>query len=365
MKKNILCLLICAVLLCTGCAANDNPRNGAASDSVLSEQTAVRTVIDCYGYEVSLPENLTSISTNYQSATQIMLMLGGEKIISGSSPKIIARPWIQLMYPEFCKTVSSPYDSNNNFNIEELLVQKPELFLSYNAGDTELVRNANITTANIGLYDYPGIEISILKIGELMGERYYQRALEWDAYYQKNLYLVQERVNDIPENEKIRILFLRGDFERTYGQDSVISSWITLAGGINVMDGLESKESIVTPSAEEILFSDPDWIIIGDTMSYTNAYSVITSDERFSGMEVIKNNKILFNPSGVHQWEKYSGEIALQILWAAKTFYPDKFEDIDLVKETKYFYLTFHSYSLTDEQAQLIIEGRLPDGGRT
>ena len=377
MKKELLFLLIFMVLV-SGCG-NSTPSESIDTQTVVTssldsvEETVVfeevqseeRVVTDCYGYEINVPVELKSISTNYQSATQIMLMLGGEKIITGTSPKTIARPWVQLIYPEFCQTVSCPYDQNNEFNVEELLKQKPELFLSYNTSDTELVRNAGITTANIGLYDYPGIETSILKIGEIMGEVYFQKAQEWDTYYQERLSLVQERVSDIPEDEKVRVLFLRGDFERTYGQDSVISSWINLAGGINVLDGLESKESIVMPSAEEILGSNPDLIIIGDTSSYTKAYETITTDERFTGMDVIVNNKILFNPNGVHQWEKYSGEIALQLLWAGKTFYPERFEDIDLIEETKYFYKTFHNFTLTDEQAQLMIDGKTPDGGRT
>lgn len=359
MKKRFIAIItiVLSIILCA-CQATEN-------DHSKQTEHSTRTVQDCYGYTINIPNEITSISTNYQSATQIMLMLGGENIISGTSPKYIERDWVKLMYPNFCQNVGTPYDNNGEFSVEELLMEAPQLFLSYNESDTELTRNAGIVTANIGLYDYEGIEKSVLKIGELMGSKYYENALKWQKYYQDNLKLVRERVKDIPEDQKVRILFLRGDFEKTYGKGSVISSWINLAGGVNVLDGLESKESIVMPSAEEILKSEPDYIIIGDTSSYTKAYNTIIADDTFASMDVIANNKILFNPYGMHQWEKYSGEAALQILWAAKTFYPDKFEDVNLVEEVQYFYKEFHGYNLTKDQAEKMLNGLNPSGDRT
>lgn len=358
MKKiKISFLIILTVLFLVSCGKIHEINN--------KQEANMRTVTDCYDYNIELPKKINSISTNYQSATQIMLMLGGEDIITGTSPKYISRPWVQLMYPKFCESVSVPFDKNGEFNVEELLKQKPDVFLSYNTNDTDIVRNAGVTTANIGLYDYAGIEESILKIGEIMGEEYYKKALEWQKYFEKNIKIVEERVKDIPESERRKVLFLRGDFEKTYGKDSVISSWINLAGGVNVLDGLNSKESIVTPSAEEILLSEPDVIIIGDTNTYTEAYDNIANDERFESLGAIKNNNIMFNPYGMHQWEKYSGESALQILWAAKTFYPELFEDIDLVKEVKFFYKEFHEFEMTDIQAEYMLQGRNPDGNRS
>lgn len=358
MKKfKLTILIVVSVLLLVSCGKNFENNN--------TQEANMRTVTDCYDYSVDIPNEIDSISTNYQSATQIMLMLGGENIISGTSPKYISRPWVQLMYPEFCERVSVPFDKNGEFNVEELLKEKPDVFLSYNTNDTDIVRNAGVTTANIGLYDYAGIEQSILKIGEIMGDEYYNKALEWQKYFDKNLKFVEERVKNIPDSERRKVLFLRGDFEKTYGKDSVISSWINLAGGVNVLDGLNSKESIVTPSAEEILLSEPDIIIIGDTNRYTESYDNIVNDDRFSSLGAIKDNNIIFNPYGMHQWEKYSGESALQILWAAKTFYPELFEDIDLVKEVKFFYKEFHNFELSDTQAEYMLQGKNPDGNRS
>ena len=66
------------------------------------------------------------------------------------------------------------------------------------------------------------------------------------------------------------------------------------------------------------------------------------------------------NPAGVFSWDRYSGEEALQVLWAAKFFNPDKFEDIDMVQQTQDFYKTFYGYDLSKEDAERMLAGLGP-----
>ena len=51
------------------------------------------------------------------------------------------------------------------------------------------------------------------------------------------------------------------------------------------------------------------------------------------------------------------GEEALQVLWAAKKFNPDKFADVDIEKETKDFYMQYYGYQLTDDECSRILNG--------
>nr|WP_314659435.1 iron chelate uptake ABC transporter family permease subunit [uncultured Rothia sp.] len=80
----------------------------------------------------------------------------------------------------------------------------------------------------------------------------------------------------------------------------------------------------------------------------------------WADVPAVKNGKIIKNPVGTFNWDRYSAEEALQILWAAKLFHPEKFTDIDLVKETREFYSTFYGYNLTEDEAQHIINGEAP-----
>jgi len=56
-------------------------------------------------------------------------------------------------------------------------------------------------------------------------------------------------------------------------------------------------------------------------------------------------------------WDQDSAEEVFQVLWAAKTFHEDKFQDIDLVSETQQFYKKYYSYVLSDEEDNLILAG--------
>ncbi|MEG2717773.1 MAG: ABC transporter substrate-binding protein, partial [Eubacterium sp.] len=64
------------------------------------------------------------------------------------------------------------------------------------------------------------------------------------------------------------------------------------------------------------------------------------------------------NPQGIFQWDRFGSESALQVLWVAKTLYPDKFTDIDMKKETISFYKEYLNYDLSDEYADAILAGK-------
>ena len=63
---------------------------------------------------------------------------------------------------------------------------------------------------------------------------------------------------------------------------------------------------------------------------------------------------------GTFNWDRYSAEEALQVLWAAQAFHPEQFKDIDLVQETREFYKTYYGYNLTEDEAKRIIAGQGP-----
>ena len=48
------------------------------------------------------------------------------------------------------------------------------------------------------------------------------------------------------------------------------------------------------------------------------------------------------------------------MLWAAKKFNPEKFEDVNIEQATKDFYLQFYGYQLTDDEVSRILNGENP-----
>ena len=140
------------------------------------------------------------------------------------------------------------------------------------------------------------------------------------------------------------------------GSNSLIGEWMKLAGATNSLDGVENLKNI---SLEQIIASQPEYIIIGGADAQKGV-DAIKADAAWKDVPAVKNDKIIKNPVGTFNWDRYSAEEALQILWAAKLFHPEQFQDVDLVKETREFYSTFYGYNLTEDEAQRIINGQGP-----
>ena len=112
---------------------------------------------------------------------------------------------------------------------------------------------------------------------------------------------------------------------------------------------------------EDIVAADPEVIILGaGGPAGDAAVQALLDNPAWSGIKAIKNKAVYCNPSGVFAWDRYSGEEALQVIWAAKFFNPDKFTDIDMVKETQAFYKKFYGYDLSDADAKLMLNGEEP-----
>ena len=102
-------------------------------------------------------------------------------------------------------------------------------------------------------------------------------------------------------------------------------------------------------------------IIIGSSGNKSQAaIEKIKSDPSWQSISAVKNNRIYANPTGTFPWDRYSAEEALQILWAAQLFHPERFSDVDMVTKTQDFYQKYYNYNLSKENAQQILKGLPP-----
>lgn len=109
-------------------------------------------------------------------------------------------------------------------------------------------------------------------------------------------------------------------------------------------------------TAEQLLAVDPDVIIVG-TNNRAAGYESLMSDSALTSLSAIQSGSVYTTPQGTLPWDTFGPEQSMAVLWMAKTLYPDRFEDVDLVAEMKEFYQTFYDYELSDEYAQLMLDG--------
>ena len=175
---------------------------------------------------------------------------------------------------------------------------------------------------------FEDVKTAIRMTGQLLGPSEAAVAEEWIKYYDSNVKRISAVTALIPQEQRPRVMHtLRPTILTVDGVGGLVNDWINNSGGINVT--VEIKGNSGTATMEQILKWNPDVIICGTEPNTENAQKIMT-DPQWSGIKAVKDGKVYVNPTGVYLWDRHSGEGALQILWAAKLLYPDKFQDIDL-----------------------------------
>lgn len=346
-------------------ASAQNGYNGAAATDhtsffVKDNGDGTKVIKDVDGQEVTVPVTPERVANLWHANNQVILTLGGAPKLSATTHYVTTIPWFRQVYPDITK-VPAPIAANNDLNMEALLATKPDVVLVSSEKQAEAVRQAGLTAVRVGFSDMNGLMQTVNLTAEVLGTQgAYERAQKYNAYMQKNLKLIEERLKDLPNSERPKVMHIGSGtkVQNVSGSGIVIDEWIKIAGGQNVAADQKGMKDV---SMEQITAYAPEVIIIGGDAS-AKGVQTIKSDAAWKDIPAVKNNKVIRNPYGTFNWDRYSTEEALQVLWAAKTLHPQKFTDVDMVKETQEFYSTFFGYSLSADDAQRILAGEAPEG---
>ena len=327
--------------------------SGAAS------QPETQTVTDLKGVEVEVPIQIETIVDLWHAHNQVILMLGaGDKLV-GTTQNFKNMVWANVVYPRLSEIEALVIGGGaGEVNYEETMRLEPSVVFSQDDGVTETARSYGFPTVNVGFVDYDGLRANVRLTGQVLGGESAELAAKWEELLDSNIALVAERMADVDDDEKVRVLHIGAANNLTMvdGTNTIIDEWIKLAGGVNAV---ETEGNRLELTMEEIVALDPDIIIVGSATP--EDIEALKADEGYSGLRAVQEGAVYANPNGVFPWDRYSGEAALQVLWAAKFFNPDLFEDIDMVAETQDFYKTFYCYDLSEDEAQRILNGEKPE----
>ncbi|MFX4262138.1 ABC transporter substrate-binding protein [Pelotomaculum propionicicum] len=346
------CLLV--LLLVAGCAKDNPSGNGAGAP----EKQGAVTVTDFIGRQVAVPDKVERIGCLYAFSGHVVAMLGrGDDIVAvveGLKRDVIMRE----LYPGIGDALVPA--SGGAVNLEELIKARPDLVFirtetAANEGEKSKLENSGIPYMVIDYRNMKEQMFIIEMIGQAVGEK--ERALKYNEYYQRCIDRVQERVKDIPLDERVRVYHSVNEATRTDARNTLPADWTQAAGAINVSVNEELKflEDKYFAGLEQILLWDPDVIIVNEA----GVADYIMTNTQWSSLSAVKNNKVYQMPVGISRWgHPGSLETPLAILWTAKTLYPELFSDIDLLAETKYFYREIFNYPISDQVAAQVLSGK-------
>ena len=317
-----------------------------------------KIVTDVEGNKIELPDNVQRVADLWHANNQIVLLLGGADKLVATTTTIAANPWFAEVYPNI-KNV--PVLTNGEtIQVEELLSQKPDAVLLSKKSMLNEVNQAGLKGVRVSFQDFDGLKKTVRITAEVLGDKASAVAEGYIKELEDNIQFVESRIKDVKEKQRPTVLHITSgaDLLKIDGGKSMIGEWIRMAGGKSV---LPDEANMVTVTMESILQANPDVIIIGSSGNKSQvAIEKIKADPSWQSISAVKNNRIYANPTGTFPWDRYSAEEALQILWAAQLFHPERFADVDMIAKTQDFYQKYYNYNLSKENAQQILKGLPP-----
>lgn len=371
-RKMISFLLSAAVLLSlAGCAGSPgNPGGGAGSPSAAGsgdKSGGTITITDQNDDTVTLPADVGRIVVcDILPLPSVLAVFfdSAEKIVgmSGESMSAAKNSLLSELYPEILKA-DTGFINGSEVNIEELSKLAPDVVF-YNASSKELgaqLKNAgfNAVAVSVNKWGYNSIETLnnwIALLSRIFPESDKTGIVK--EYSDKVYDMVQGRVKDLPDSERARVFFL---FK--YSQNSIMTSgknffgewWANSIGAKNVAEEL-TADNAVSVNMEQIYKWNPDIVFITNftTAKPEDLYGDTVGSFDWSGVKAIQKKQAYKMPLGMYRSYTPGVDTPITLLWLAKTVYPERFSDVDIIKEVRDYYKTVFGVTLTDTQAQSI-----------
>lgn len=356
--KKMISLILAAALLLTLSACGTTPAAPAGQTHI---------VVDHNGNEVELPMEIERIAVCSILPLPSVLAIffdSAEKIVgmSGTSMTAAANSLLGELYPEILEAETGFIDGTT-VNVEELLKLQPDVVF-YHASQKEVgdtLKNAGFPAVAISVnkWNYNCIEtlnnwISLLS--EIFPDN--DKAAVVEEYSNRMYDLVQSRVAALPEDQRERAFFLFQYSETTLmssGQNFFGQWWADAIGAVNVAQEVETDNQI-TVNMEQVYEWNPSLIFMTNfTTAYPeDLYGNTVGVYNWDPVEAVQNQRVYKMPLGMYRSFTPGVDTPVTLLWLAKTAYPDLFQDIDILAETKQYYQQVFGITLTDDQAASI-----------
>lgn len=323
---------------------------------MVSTLASAQTVIDDTGNHVEISKPAMHIADAWFAHHSLLMTLGAGDRIVATVNHPADRPWMFKVQPSLNQALQA---KGKTFASEALVVRHVDaIFVPANDPDAESYRLAGIPVLAMNFDDFASMKRSLITTAQVVGTpEAAKRAEAYNRYLDQHIADISGKTAGLSEAQRPRVLHIQSLHPlKVDGRDTLIDTWINLAGGRNVAAGIVGNMKPISP--EEVIRWNPDVIIIG-----AGAGSLADSEFKtlFASVKAVQQHRVWQNPAGVFPWDRYGTEVALQIQWAAKQLHPALFPQLDLVSATQAFYRQFYDYSLTSNEAQRILQALPPE----
>lgn len=373
--KKLICLLLAAVLALSLAACGGAPAPETTAPTETAGETApetttaptTHTVVDHLDNAVEVPYEVNRIVVCdiYPLPSALTVFFdSAEKIVGMPAPSMTAAAngLLGQLYPQILKAETGFIDGST-INMEELLKLQPDVVF-YSASqpqEGEQLRNAGIPAlaVSVNKWQYNAIETLnnwIDLLSQVFPENDKTQVVR--EYSDKMYDLVQQRVSTLEEADRQRVFFLFQYTDTnmlTSGKQFFGQWWADAIGAVNVAQELE-KDNSVAVNMEQVYAWNPSLIFVTNFTKFgpEDLYNNTVGTYDWSAVDAVKNHQVYKMPLGMYRSYTPGVDTPVTLLWLAKSAYPQLFNDIDLIAETKAYYQEVFGIALTDEQASAI-----------
>ena len=379
MKKFLSIILVLAMCVSIFACKSDN-----TTQATMETESTTHIVVDHGGNQVEVPNKIERIVVTdiFPIPAVLSVFFNSADKIVGVAPTSFSAAKNSLLsqiYPEILNA-KTDFMNGNVINVEELMKLNPDVvFYSENNNEQkEVLTKAGFCAIGISAngWGYDCIETlnqwlktltEVFKYSDdisILTDRSDKAQKKSNAIYD----MIKGRVSKLSTEEKKRVFFLfqyNDSTMLTSGKNFFGQWWADASGCINVAEEL-SKDNSVATNLEQVYTWNPDMIFITNftTALPNDLYNNTVGTYDWSEVKAVKEKEVYKLPLGMYRTYTPGIDTPITLLWFAKTAYPDMFNDIDLVKETREYYQDIFGINLTDEQIKSIYN---PDAnaGRT
>ncbi|MBN2403603.1 MAG: ABC transporter substrate-binding protein [Spirochaetes bacterium] len=328
------------------------------SDSLLYASD-YKTITDMCGNKVEVPVNPQRIACMHCVSPEKIMTLGKGNLISIMSKQ---SSWAYRFFPE----ISNARD-NKGITPEQMMEMKID-FVLYTPGMTksEQYSSAGLRTVcafsaekrPMKLDEYmENFKRQVSLFGDLLGPDAKARADKYNNYFDKKVKQILSITSKIDKRNKPAVYYggLKNNMLMSQGNGSVMHWNVEVSGGNYLPMILNDNHAHST--TQQVVSWNPDIILLSGLY---DSWDIIKKNPEFASTKAVKNVKVYRMPMGVYAWDHASNESVLLMIYMAKIFHPNLFKSWDMIKEMKYFYSEIYGRSVTDKDAERILQCQPP-----
>jgi iron complex transport system substrate-binding protein len=311
-----------------------------------------REVVDMMGRRVSLPAQINRIMTigAVPVLNSFVFAFGdGDKIVNGL-PLNFSSPHYKFQQRFAPSLATKPkLDGGSRApNTEQVLAMTPDVVFTMDRETAEHLGEQGIAVIGLAWRKPEDTKQLVALVGQVLNKP--AVADEYARYFDQTVARVSSVAARIPREQRVRALYC--SVKRLTTDHLIIEWWIETAGGLSVTNNGRQTESFAF-TMEQLLAWNPDVMFVASE----EEKAALNADARFAVLKAVKTHRVYIVPSVAHAWGHRTIEQPLTLLFAAQKMYPQRFKDVDMVKEMQRFYGGFFHYKMSVQEAQEILNG--------